>query len=88
MKIIGIKQYEPIESRYNQAAMKQATKISAASTHPLFCEYELLPCQGMSCSGAGLKCTTETGEIQKAGLLPGRGRYTGKQSNQAEVSKT
>ncbi len=27
-------------------------------------------------------------KVQKAGLLPGRGRYTGKQSNQAKVSKT
>ncbi len=43
MKIIGMKQYEPVESLYNQAAMKQATRISADSTHPLFGEYELLP---------------------------------------------
>lgn len=43
MKIIGMRQYESIDNLYNQSVMKQATKISSASTHPLSSEYELLP---------------------------------------------
>lgn len=43
MKIIGIKQYEPIQTLYEQAAIKRAIRISTDSKHPLFSEYQRLP---------------------------------------------
>ncbi len=43
IKIIGKKEYEPIQSLYEQAVRKQATKIIVDSQHPLFSEYELMP---------------------------------------------
>lgn len=43
IKVLGKKEYEPIQSLYGQAVMKQATKIITESQHPLICEYEPLP---------------------------------------------
>ena len=43
MRIIGRKEYKPIQSLYEQAVRKQAERITADSLHPLFPEYELLP---------------------------------------------
>ncbi len=36
MKIIGIKQYEPIQTLYEQAVMRRAVSISTDPDHPLF----------------------------------------------------
>ena len=43
MRIIGRKEYKPIQSLYGQAVRKQGKIITADSLHPLFPEYELLP---------------------------------------------
>ncbi len=43
MKIIGIKQYEPIQTLYEQAVLRRAISISTDPDHPLFSEYQLLP---------------------------------------------
>ncbi len=43
MQIIGIKQYEPILTLYEQAMMRRAISISADPDYPLFSEYQLLP---------------------------------------------
>ncbi len=43
MKIIGIKQYEPIQTLYEQAVLRRAISISTDPDHPLFSEYQPLP---------------------------------------------
>ena len=43
MKIVGRKEYEPIQSIYEQAVRKKAKKIISNSQHPLFPEYKTLP---------------------------------------------
>ncbi len=43
MKIIGIKQYEPIQTLYEQAVLRRAISISTDHDHPLFSEYQPLP---------------------------------------------
>ncbi len=43
MKIIGIKQYEPTHTLYEQAVMRRAISISTDPDHPLFSEYQPLP---------------------------------------------
>ncbi len=41
--IIGIKQYEPIQTLYEQAVMRRAISISTDPNHPLFSKYQPLP---------------------------------------------
>ncbi len=41
--IIGIKQYEPIQTLYEQAVMRRAIIISTDPNHPLFSKYQPLP---------------------------------------------
>ncbi len=41
-EIIGIKQYEPIQTLYEQAVMRRAVSITTDPDHPLFSEYQLL----------------------------------------------
>ncbi len=43
MKIIGIKQHEPIQTLYEQAVLRRAISISTDPDHPLFSEYQPLP---------------------------------------------
>ncbi len=43
MTVTGKKEYEPIQSLYEQAVSKQATKTIADSQHPLFSEFKPLP---------------------------------------------
>ena len=43
MKIVGRKEYEPIQSIYEQAVRRKAKKIISNSQHPLFPEYKTLP---------------------------------------------
>ncbi len=40
---IGIKQYEPIQTLYEQAVLRRAISISTDPDHPLFSEYQPLP---------------------------------------------
>lgn len=42
-KIIGRREYESVQSLYEQEVMKQARKIISDSQHPIFPEYESLP---------------------------------------------
>ncbi len=43
MKIIGIKQYKPIQTLYEQAVLRRAISISTDPDHSLFSEYQPLP---------------------------------------------
>jgi len=43
MKIIGRREYEPVQILYDQTVMKHATKIKSDPQHPLFPEFETLP---------------------------------------------
>lgn len=40
MKVKVKKEYDPIQSLYEQAVLKKATKIIADCQHPFFSEYE------------------------------------------------